>query len=96
MLYDGWVILGYEPSRFPEAESMELPFIVTKSAEAASRTAWVLSQKHLADDFAKVHLIAAHKHKPGIVLKKGPSISSVADFTRLKLRGPSRAAKLLL
>ena len=35
-------------------------------------------------------------HGPGIVHKKGPSISAVADFTGLKLRGPSRPATLLL
>lgn len=70
--------------------------MVTKSAEAASRVAWIFTQKQLADDFADVHLIAAHMHGPGIVHKKGPSISSVADFTGLKLRGPSRPATLLL
>ena len=96
VLDGGWVIPGYQPGRFPEAEAMELPFMVTKSAEAASRAAWVFTQKHLADDFADVHLIAAHMHGPGIVHKKGPSISSVADFTGLKLRGPSRPATLLL
>ena len=29
----GWVIPGYQPGRFPEAEAMELPFMTTKSAE---------------------------------------------------------------
>lgn len=92
----GWVIPGYQPGRFPEAEAMELPFMVTKSAEEASRAAWVYTQKHLMDDFDDVHLIAAHMHGPGIVHKKGKAIATVEDFEGLRLRGPSRAATLLL
>jgi TRAP-type transport system periplasmic protein len=92
----GWVIPGYEPGRFPEAEAMELPFMVTKSAEEASIAAWTYSQKHLMDDFADVHVIAIHMHGRGLVYKKGEPIGSVEDFAGLKLRGPSRAATMLL
>ena len=92
----GWVIPGYTPGRFPEAEALELPFMVTKSAEEASRAAWEFTQKHLMDDFADVHLIAAHMHGPGIVHKTGDAISDLSDFAGLKLRGPSRPATLLL
>jgi len=92
----GWVIPGYQPGRFPEAEAMELPFLVTKSGEEASKAAWVFTQKYLMDDFADVHLIAAHMHGPGIVHKKGPALASANDLKGLKLRGPSRPATLLL
>lgn len=92
----GWVIPGYQPGRFPEAEAMEMPFMVTKSGEDASKAAWVFTQKHLMDDFAGVHLIAAHMHGPGIVHKKGGPIVELSDFNGLKLRGPSRPATLLL
>lgn len=92
----GWVIPGYQPNRFPEAEALELPFMVTKSGEEASRAAWEFTQKYLADDFADVHLIAAHMHGPGIVHKKGGAVEKVEDFQGLKLRGPSRPATLLL
>ena len=92
----GWVIPGYTPGRFPEAEALELPFMTTKSAEEASRAAWAFTQKHLADDFSDVHLIAAHMHGPGIVHKTGPAIEDLTDFAGLKLRGPSRPATLLL
>jgi TRAP-type C4-dicarboxylate transport system substrate-binding protein len=92
----GWVIPGYQSGRFPEAEALELPFMVTKSAEEASRAAWDFTQKHLADDFAGVHLIAAHMHGPGLVHKKGPAIETAEDMAGLKLRGPSRPATLLL
>ncbi|MCV6595485.1 MAG: TRAP transporter substrate-binding protein [Mangrovicoccus sp.] len=92
----GWVIPGYQPGRFPEAEALELPFMTTKSAEEASAAAWVYTQKHLMDDFADVHLIAAHMHGRGIIHKKGPALASVEDIAGLRLRGPSRPVTLLL
>ena len=92
----GWVIPGYQPGRFPEAEALELPFMVTKSGEEASKAAWIYTQKHLMDDFRDVHVIAAHMHGRGLVHKKGPAIAEVEDFEGLKLRGPSRPATLLL
>ncbi len=92
----GWVIPGYQAGRFPETEALELPFMVTKSAEEASRVAWDYTQEYLADDFANVHLIAAHMHGRGLVHKKGAPVSDLSDFEGLKLRGPSRPATLLL
>ncbi len=92
----GWVIPGYQPNRFPEAEAMELPFMTTKSGEEASAAAWQFTQEHLMDDFADVHVIAAHMHGPGIVHKRGAAVQTVEDFAGLKLRGPSRPATLLL
>lgn len=92
----GWVIPGYQPGRFPEAEALELPFMTPKSAEEASRAAWTYTQQHLMDDFADVHVIATHMHGPGLVHLRGPAIDEVADFDGLSLRGPSRPATLLL
>jgi len=92
----GWVIPGYQPGRFPEAEALELPFMTPKSAETASRAAWAFTEKYLMDDFADVQIIAAHMHGRGLVHKKGPAPESVADFRGLNLRGPSRPATLLL
>ncbi len=92
----GWVIPGYQPNRFPEAEAMELPFMTTKSGEEASAAAWEFTQQYLMDDFADVHVIAVHMHGPGIVHKRGQSVATVEDFAGLKLRGPSRPATLLL
>jgi TRAP-type C4-dicarboxylate transport system substrate-binding protein len=92
----GWVIPGYQPGRFPEAEALELPFMTPKLGEAASRAAWAFTQEHLLDDFSDVHLIAAHMHGPGLIHKKGPAVQSIEDLDGLKLRGPSRPATLLL
>ena len=92
----GWVIPAYQPNRFPEAEALELPFMTSKSAEEASGAAWEFTQAYLMDDFADVHLLAAHMHGPGIVHKTDGPIERVEDFAGLKLRGPSRPATLLL
>lgn len=92
----GWVIPGYQPGRFPEAEALELPFMMTKSGEEASKAAWIFTQKHLMDDFRDVHVIAAHMHGPGIIHKKGDAVAAVEQLDGLKLRGPSRPATLLL
>ncbi|WP_299816653.1 TRAP transporter substrate-binding protein [uncultured Jannaschia sp.] len=92
----GWVIPGYQPGRFPEAEALELPFMTPKSAEAASVAAWDFTQTHLMDDFADVHVIAAHMHGPGLVHLKGDAPEGVADFRGLNLRGPTRMSTLLL
>jgi TRAP-type C4-dicarboxylate transport system substrate-binding protein len=92
----GWVIPGYQPGRFPEAEALELPFMTTKSGEEASAAAWNFTQEQLADDFADVHMIAAHMHGPGIIHKRGAAPETLEDMKGVKLRGPSRAATLLL
>lgn len=92
----GWVIPAYTPGRFPEAEALELPFMTTMNAGESSRAAWTFTQKHLADDFEDVHLIAVHVHGPGVIHTKGGPVKSIEDFEGLKLRGPSRQANVLL
>lgn len=92
----GWIIPGYQPGRFPEAEALELPFMTPKSAEAASLAAWRYTQAHLMDDFADIHVITTHMHGPGIIHKTGAPITALSDFEGLNLRGPSRPATLLL
>ena len=92
----GWVIPGYQPGRFPEAEALELPFMTPKSAEAASVAAWTFTQDHLMDDFADVQVIAAHMHGPGLVHLKGDAPEGVADLRGLNLRGPTRMGTRLL
>lgn len=91
-----WIIPGYQPGRFPEAEALELPFMAWRSAEASSLAAWEYTQKHLTDDFADVHVIAAHLHGRGVFHLKGDPITSVDGLDGMRLRGPSRPATLLL
>lgn len=92
----GWVIPGYQPGRFPEAEALELPFMVTRSAEESSQAAWKFTEKYLLDDFSDVHIITAHLHGRGVFHLKSPSVTTVEDLKGRKLRGPSRPATMLL
>ncbi|SEQ74088.1 TRAP-type C4-dicarboxylate transport system, substrate-binding protein [Loktanella sp. DSM 29012] len=92
----GWVIPGYEPGRFPEAEALELPFMTSKLGAEASRAAWDFTQDYLMDDFADVHVITTHMHGPGIIHLKGPAPETVDDLRGKVVRGPSRPATLLL
>ncbi len=92
----GWTIPSYNPGRFPEAEALELPFITGLDAEASSRAAWEYAEKYLMERMSDVHLLAVHVHGPGIIHKRGEPVKTVADFTGLKLRGPSRQANTLL
>jgi TRAP-type C4-dicarboxylate transport system substrate-binding protein len=92
----GWVIPGYQPGRFPEAEALELPFVTPKSAEAASIAAWEYTRAHLMDDFADIHVIAAHMHGPGLFHLGGPPPEGVEDLEGLRLRAPSRPVTELL
>ena len=92
----GWAVPAYTPGRFPEAEAFELPFMTSMSAENSSKAAWEYTQKHLAERFSDVHLLAVNMHGPGVIHTKGVSVNSIADFKGLKLRGPSRQANKLL
>lgn len=92
----GWIVPSRQPGRFPEAETLELPFILSKSSELASRAAWQFTQAHLLDDFSDIKLIAAHMQGRSIVHKRGDLIRTLEDFKGLRLRAPSRAAVLLL
>lgn len=92
----GWVIPGYQPGRFPEAEALELPFMVTRSAEESSQAAWEYTEKYLLDDFADVHVITAHLHGRGVFHLKSPTVTTVEGLQGRKLRGPSRPTTMLL
>jgi len=92
----GWALPAYTPGRFPESEAFELPFMTSMSAEASSRAAWEYSEKYLMERMGDVHLMAVHVHGPGVIHTKGDPLKSTADFSGLKLRGPSRQANALL
>jgi len=86
----GWALPAYTPGRFPETETMELPFVSSKSAEVTSKAAWEFAEKYLKERMSDVHLIAVHVHGSGIIHTKGAPITKAADFAGKKLRGPSR------
>ena len=89
-----WTVAGYTPGRFPRAEVVELPFMMT-NAEATSRALWELAESYmLDDDFADVKVLALWVHGPGVLHTNRP-ITEIADLDGLKLRAPSRTTTML-
>ncbi len=83
-----WTVLGYTPGRFQRAEAFELPFIMT-TGEATSRAFEEYAERHMANDFPGLKVIAVHTHGPGVLHTKAP-VNALADLEGMKLRGPTR------
>ncbi|MFD0916417.1 TRAP transporter substrate-binding protein [Pseudahrensia aquimaris] len=91
----GWTLPGYTPGRFPSVEAFELPFMMT-NAPATSKALMDYVEKHGADEFKDVKIIAMHVHGPGVIHAKGDGIRSLEDMAGKKLRGPTRVINNLL
>jgi TRAP-type C4-dicarboxylate transport system substrate-binding protein len=89
-----WTVLGYTPGRFPKSEAFELPFS-TGNAEAGSKAFQEYVEKHAADEFKDVKLIAVHIHGPGLIHSKDP-VTKLEDMKGLKVRGGSRVINIML
>jgi TRAP-type C4-dicarboxylate transport system substrate-binding protein len=89
-----WTVLGYTPGRFNKAEVFELPFM-SGLAEPASRAFHGYVEKHAADEFRQVHLLAAHTHGPGLFHSKSP-ITGLDSLRGMKVRGGSRIINNML
>ncbi len=89
-----WTVIGYTPGRFPSTEAFELPFIMT-NGEATSRAFHEYCEKHCADEFSDVKVIAWHAHGPGLIHSSRP-INKLEDMDNLKVRGGSRLVNQLL
>lgn len=84
-----WVVAGYTPGRFPQAEVFELPFTMT-DAEAVSRAYWQLAEESMMDtDFKDFKVLGLWVHGPGIIHSQEP-ITSVEDLKGVTLRAPTR------
>lgn len=89
-----WTVLGYTPGRFNKAEVFELPFM-SGAAEPASRAFHEFVEKHAADEFKDVKLLAAHTHGPGLFHTKEP-LAKLEDLKGKKVRGGSRVISNML
>jgi len=89
-----WTVLGYTPGRFNKAEVFELPFM-SGAAEPASRAFHEFVEKHAADEFKDVKLLAAHTHGPGLFHTKDP-LTKLEDLRGKKVRGGSRVISSML
>lgn len=89
-----WAVLGFTPGRFPKSEAFELPF-TCGAAEACSRAFFEFVQKHAADEFKDVKVIALHTHGPGLIHSKDP-VTRLEDLKGMKVRGGSRIVNIML
>jgi TRAP-type C4-dicarboxylate transport system substrate-binding protein len=84
-----WVVAGYTPGRFPQAEVFELPFIMS-NAEATSRAYWEFAQNNMMDsDFKDFKVLGVWVHGPGVIHSDRP-VTEPADLNGMKVRGPTR------
>ena len=79
-----WTVIGYTPGRFPTTEAFELPFMMT-TGEATSRAIQEYCEKHCAEEFAGMKVIAWHAHGPGLIHSKNP-VEKLEDMQGLKYR----------
>lgn len=90
-----WTVAGYTANRFVRSQVFELPFMMT-NAGATSRAAWDFVQKHAADEYRDVKLLAVHVHGPGVIFTKNKPITRLEDLRGLKMRGPTATVTKML
>jgi TRAP-type C4-dicarboxylate transport system substrate-binding protein len=90
-----WTVLGYTPGRFNKAEVFELPFMCSGGGEKCSRAFHTYVEKHAADEFRSVKLLAAHTHGPGLFHTKQP-VTGLESLRGMKIRGGSRVVNNML
>jgi TRAP-type C4-dicarboxylate transport system substrate-binding protein len=90
-----WTVAGYTANRFVRSQVFELPFMMT-NAGATSRAAWDWVQKHAADEYKDVKLLAVHVHGPGVIFTKNKPINRIEDLRGLKVRGPTATVTKML
>ena len=90
-----WTVLGYTPGRFNKAEVFELPFMCSGGAQKCSRAFHEYVDKHAADEFRSVKLLAAHTHGPGLFHTKQP-VTGLESLRGMKVRGGSRVVNNML
>jgi TRAP-type transport system periplasmic protein len=89
-----WTVIGYTPGRFPATEAFELPFFMT-NGESTSKAFHEYCEKHCANEFQGLKVIAWHAHGPGLIHSKNP-VNKLEDMNGLKIRGGSRMINQLL
>jgi TRAP-type C4-dicarboxylate transport system substrate-binding protein len=90
-----WTVAGYTANRFVRSQVFELPFMLT-NAGATSRAAWDWVQKHAADEYKDIKLLAVHVHGPGVIFTKNKPINRIEDLRGLKVRGPTATVTKML
>ncbi|KUF08724.1 TRAP transporter substrate-binding protein [Pseudoponticoccus marisrubri] len=90
-----WTLPVYTPDRFPVAETMSNPFMVT-NAEASSVALHTLMDEFGEGEYRGMKPLAFHTHDGGKLHTRDAPVTSEADLEGLKLRAPNQATGQML
>ncbi|SFR13129.1 TRAP transporter substrate-binding protein [Poseidonocella sedimentorum] len=90
-----WTLPVYTPDRFPVAETMSNPFMVT-NAEKSSVVLHKLMDEFGAGEYRGMKPLAFHTHDGGKLHTRGAPVTSQGDLDGLKLRAPNQATGEML
>lgn len=90
-----WALPTYTPGRYPIAETMGLPFMVT-NAEKTSVAVHTLMDEFGAAEFAGMKPLAFWTHDAGKLHMRETPIASAADLAGRKIRSPNAGVGELL
>ncbi|MEC9199581.1 MAG: TRAP transporter substrate-binding protein [Pseudomonadota bacterium] len=90
-----WTLPVYTPDRFPIAETMALPFMVT-NAEKTSIAMHKLMDEFAQGEYDGMKPLAFHTHDGGKLHTRNAPVTSQADLQGLKLRAPNQATGQML
>jgi len=90
-----WTLPVYTPDRFPVAETMAMPFMVT-NAEKTSVAMHSLMEEFGQNEYKGMKPLAFHTHDGGKIHTRGQIVSSAEDIKGLKLRAPNQATGEML
>lgn len=90
-----WTLPVYTPDRFPVAETLALPFMVT-NAEKTSVVMHKLMDEFGQGEYEGIKTLAFHTHDGGKLHTRNGLVQTTEDLKGLKLRAPNQATGELL
>lgn len=90
-----WALPTYTPGRYPVAETMGLPFMVT-NAEKTSVALHKLMDEFGGDEYAGMKSLAYWSHDGGKLHMREKAVRTAADLKGMKIRSPNSAMGELL
>lgn len=90
-----WSLPVYTPDRFPVAETMSNPFMVT-NAEKSSVALHTLMDEFGQNEYRGIKPLAFHTHDGGKLHTRDGAVTKASDLKGLKLRAPNQATGEML
>lgn len=86
-----WTAPGFNPGRFPKAETFELPFLPSSRALVSSKALQDFAGLYLKDEFGEVHPLCFSCADRSVIHAYAP-VRSIEDMKNLKLHVQTRLA----